>query len=58
MREPHQIRKDCATQLREVQVSDRLQAILGCLLGEDSTSPRLPNWLSLPTVTYSIINLG
>jgi hypothetical protein len=41
MREPNQIRNDCATKLREAQVSDRLQGILGCLLGEDWTSSRL-----------------
>jgi len=41
IREPNQIRKDCARKLRVVQVSDHFQAILGCLLGEDWTSPRL-----------------
>lgn len=32
-REPDQIRRDCARKLREVEVSDHFQAILGCLLG-------------------------
>jgi hypothetical protein len=41
MREPLQIRQDCATKLREVQVSDHFRAILGCLLGENWTTPRL-----------------
>jgi len=41
MREPHQIRKDCATKLAAVQVSDHFRAILGCLLDEDWTKPRL-----------------
>jgi hypothetical protein len=41
IREPSQIRQDCVRKLRIVQVSDRFQAILGCLLGEDWTSPRL-----------------
>jgi hypothetical protein len=41
MREPEDIRHDCSEKLRVVQVSDHLQAILGCLLGEDWTSPRL-----------------
>jgi hypothetical protein len=41
IREPNQIRQDCARKLRVVQVSDHFQAILGCLLGEDWTSPRL-----------------
>jgi hypothetical protein len=41
MREPEDIRYDCSNKLRLVQVSDHFQAILGCLLGEDWTSPRL-----------------
>jgi len=39
IREPGQIRQDCARKLRAVQVSDHFQAILGCLLGEDWTTP-------------------
>jgi len=41
IREPDQIRQDCARKLRAVRVSDHFQAILGCLLGEDWTTPRL-----------------
>ena|ERR1022692_4763467 len=41
IREPDQIRLNCAQKLRGVQVSDHFQAILGCLLGEDWTTPRL-----------------
>jgi hypothetical protein len=41
IREPDQIRQSCAYKLRAVQVSDHFQAILGCLLGEDWTTPRL-----------------
>jgi hypothetical protein len=39
IREPDQIRQDAARKLRTVQVSEHFQAILGCLLGEDSTTP-------------------
>jgi hypothetical protein len=41
MREPEDIRNDCVLKLRSVQVSDHFQAILGCLLGENWTTPRL-----------------
>ena len=41
IREPDQIRLDTARKLLAVQVSDHFQAILGCLLGEDWTTPRL-----------------
>lgn len=41
IREPDQIRKDAARKLRTVQVSEHFQAILGCMLGEDWTTPRL-----------------
>lgn len=41
IREPDQIRQDCVRKLRVVQVSDHFQAILGCLLGENWTSPCL-----------------
>lgn len=41
IREPNQIRQDCARKLRAVQFSEHFQAILGCLLGEDWTTPRL-----------------
>jgi hypothetical protein len=35
IRDPDQIRRDCACKLRAVEVSDHFQAILGCLLDED-----------------------
>jgi hypothetical protein len=41
IREPDQIRQDCARKLRAVKVSDHFNAKLGCLLGEDWTTPRL-----------------
>lgn len=48
IREPEQIRHDCANKLRAVQVSDHFQAILGCLLGEDWTTPRLVEMVITP----------
>jgi hypothetical protein len=41
IREPDQIRQACAGKLRAIQVSLHFQAILGCLLGEEWTTPRL-----------------
>ena len=41
MREPNQIRIDCAAKLATIQFSDHFRAILGCILGEDWTTPRL-----------------
>jgi hypothetical protein len=41
IREPDQIRQDAARKLQPVQVSEHFQAILGCMLGEDWTTPRL-----------------
>ena len=41
IRQPDQIRQDAARKLRAVQISEHFQAILGCLLGEDWTTPRL-----------------
>lgn len=48
IREPDQIRQDCAHKLRAVQVSEHFQAILGCLLGEDWTTPRLIEMVITP----------
>lgn len=48
IREPDQIRRDCARKLRAVEVSEHFQAILGCLLGEDWTTPRLVEMVSTP----------
>lgn len=48
IREPDDIRQDCARKLRAVQVSEHFQAILGCLLGEDWTTPRLLEMVITP----------
>src|SRR5947209_1938399 len=48
IREPDEIRQDCARKLRAVQVSEHFQAILGCLLGEDWTTPRLVEMFITP----------
>jgi hypothetical protein len=46
--EPDQIRQDCARKLRSVKVSEHFQAILGCLLGGDWTTPRLIEMVITP----------
>lgn len=48
IRDPDQIRRDCARKLRAVQISDQFQAILGCLLDEDWTTPRLVEMVITP----------
>jgi hypothetical protein len=48
IREPNLIRQDCARKLRIVKVSDHFQAILGCLLAEDWTTPRLIEMVITP----------
>lgn len=48
IRESEQIRQGCALKLRAVKVSDHFQAILGCLLGEDWTTPRLVEMVITP----------
>lgn len=48
IREPDQIRKDAAHKLRSVSISDHFQAILGCLLDEDWTMPRLVEMVITP----------
>ena len=48
IREAYQIRNDTARKLRAVKVSDHFQAILGCLLGEDWTTPRLIEMVVTP----------
>lgn len=48
IREPDQIRHDAARKLRQVQISDHFQAILGCLLQEDWTTPRLVEMVITP----------
>jgi hypothetical protein len=41
IREPEQIRRDCARKLRGVDTSPLFAAILACLPGEDWTTPRI-----------------
>ena len=48
IRDPDQIRQDCARKLRAVEVSDHFQAILGCLFGEDWTTPQLIEMVITP----------
>lgn len=48
IREPQQIRLDCARKLKQVHVSDHFQAILGCLVGESWTTPRLVEMVITP----------
>ena len=48
IRDANQIRQDCARKLRAVQVSSHFQAILGCLLDEDWTTPRLIEMVITP----------
>lgn len=48
IREPDQIRLDAARKLQAVQVGEHFQAILGCLLDEDWTTPRLIEMVITP----------
>lgn len=41
IREPEDLRRACSEKLAGVEVSDHFRAILGGLLGEDWTTPRL-----------------
>src|SRR5450755_1311838 len=41
LREPEQIRQDCARKLRPVETGGIFTAVLGCLLGEDWSTPRI-----------------
>lgn len=41
LREPDQIRQDCVRKLRSVETGDMFTAILGCLLGEDWSTPKI-----------------
>lgn len=41
IREPDALRRACSRKLAGVEISDHFRAILGCLLGEDWTTPRL-----------------
>ncbi len=48
IRAPENLRQACAGKLREVQVSEHFQAILGCLLGENWTTPVLAEVVITP----------
>ena len=48
IREPDEIRQSCSSKLRAVQVSEHFQAIIGCLLDEDWTTPRLIEMVITP----------
>lgn len=48
IREPDQIRYDAARKLKAVKVSEHFQAILGCLLDEDWTTPCLVEMVITP----------
>jgi hypothetical protein len=41
LREPEQIRSECARKLRSVETGGMFTAILGCLLGEDWAMPSI-----------------
>jgi hypothetical protein len=41
IREPDQIRQDCALKVKRVETNQSFQAILACLLGESWTKPRI-----------------
>ena len=41
IREPDEIRRDCARKLASVEISGMFSAILGSLLGEDWATPRI-----------------
>jgi len=45
LREPEQIRQDCAAKLRPIETSGMFSAILGCLLKEDWAEPRIEQLL-------------
>lgn len=48
IKESDQIRQECALKLRAVKVSEHFQAILGCLLDENWTTPRLIEMVITP----------
>jgi hypothetical protein len=41
MRDASEIRESCARKIERVEVSDHFRAILGCLLEQDWTTPKL-----------------
>jgi hypothetical protein len=48
IRQPEEIRQSCANKLH-LQISDHFQAILGYLLGEDWSKPKLVELVIMPT---------
>jgi hypothetical protein len=48
IREPDDLRRACSEKLAGVEVSDHFRAILGCLLVEDWTTPRLVEMVVTP----------
>lgn len=48
IREPDALRRACSEKLAQVEFSDHFRAILGCLLGEDWTTPRLVEMVVTP----------
>ncbi len=48
LREPEQIRADCARKLRPIETGGMFTAILAALLGEDWTEPRIEELLVTP----------
>ena len=48
MRDTYEIRESCAGKIAEVQISDQFRAILGCLLEQDWTTPRLVQMVVSP----------
>jgi hypothetical protein len=41
MRDASEIRESCAREIERVELSDHFRAILGCLLEQDCTTPRM-----------------
>ena len=48
MRNPTEIRESCAKKISQVELSDHFRAILGCLLEQDWTTPRLVQMVLSP----------
>ena len=48
MRDPNEIRESCARKIMQVELSDHFRAILGCLLEQDWTTPRLVQMVLSP----------
>ncbi len=48
MRDPSEIRDSCAKKISQVELSDHFRAILGCLLEQEWTTPRLVQMVLSP----------